>query len=70
MPGRSYAFSFYDGAVPTSIEPHFGPVKNPKNEYAIISGNNFACAPGDDECSGLVVRFGHESNGTIVPGKL
>jgi len=38
LPSRNYAFSFYDGAVPTSIEPHFGPVKNPKNEYAIISG--------------------------------
>lgn len=70
LPGRDFAFSYYDGAMPERIEPHYGPVKNPHNNSAIIYGSNFACAPGDEQCSHLVVRFGHEGNGTLERGTL
>ena len=60
MPQREVAFIYYDGPVPRSIEPHFGPVKNPNNATAIIYGTNFVCAPGDYNCDNLVVRLGTE----------
>lgn len=50
-----------------AIEPHFGPVKSPKEEKAIITGQNFECP--NDDCSKLVVRFGDAEYGTVVPGR-
>ena len=50
----------------TSIDPHFGPVKSPNDETAILYGLNFVCPQND--CSKVTVRFGDHDYGTYVPG--
>lgn len=48
------------------MSPRYGPVKVGLN--AVINGKNFECP--DTACKNLLVRFGSEKNGIIVPGTL
>lgn len=68
LSSRDIAYTYFHAPTLGSIEPHFGSVKNPQNHHSIITGTNFQCLDGD--CANLVVRFGDEKNGTIVPGEL
>lgn len=68
LPTREVAYTYYNAPALTSIEPHFGPVKNPQGRSSIITGKNFMCL--EKNCDNLVVRFGGEKNGTIVAGEL
>lgn len=50
-----------------SVDPKFGPVKNPLNESVDITGKNFKCP--DSECKDLYVRFGDPKHGIKVKGE-
>ena len=63
---KSYSYLYYNAPIVTSIDPHFGPVKSPNDETAIIYGVNFDCPQND--CSKVVVRFGDHENGIYVSG--
>jgi len=66
--GKDFTFLYYDAPILTAITPHFGPVKNPGKKSAILTGLHFLCP--DTSCKDLMVRFGDDDFGTLVPGKL
>lgn len=61
-----FTFKYYSSPKLTSIEPRYGPVK--KQNLATIKGSDFQCP--DVACANLLVRFGTEEFGVVVPGKL
>jgi hypothetical protein len=65
---KSYSYLYYNAPIVTSIEPHYGPVKSPNDETAIVYGQNFKCP--QDDCSQVIVRFGDYEYGTVVPGEV
>lgn len=65
---KEYSYLYYNAPVVKEVDPHYGPVKSPNDEKAIIIGENFICPK--DDCSKCLVRFGDSDFGTVVPGKV
>lgn len=44
---KTFSYLYYNAPIVEAISPNYGPVKSPKNEKAIITGQNFECPKGE-----------------------
>jgi hypothetical protein len=47
MEGQSYSFTYYNAPRVMSIQPPYGPVKDPVQKYVELNGKYFTCPDGD-----------------------